>query len=112
MGIYINPPDMSKEEWLSKHGIKVPTAHLTEATFGSWKDPQDRPCLPVCLVDNGIFTAAGIAFSPNDLDAFLHPDGRPRKWYLAAIDDLVTVGALQPEYAENLKHGFKLPHEG
>jgi len=34
----------------------------------------------ICVVDNGPFEAAGFAFSQNELEVFIHPDGRPKTW--------------------------------
>lgn len=39
----------------------------------------------VCVVDNGVFDAAGYAFSPEEMQVFLAPDmgmQRPRQWLL------------------------------
>lgn len=86
MGYYINPKDVTKEEWLSKHGKLIPAEqakdHITEET------------LPVCLVDNGRFTAAGVAFDSRELAAFTRPDGRPKIWFSVSIPLLYEVGAL------------------
>jgi hypothetical protein len=75
MGYYINPKDgSSKESFLSKHGLQVLAPKEGFDFSGeNW---------PVCLVDNGAFTAAGIADCPEELDAFKYPDGRPKAWFL------------------------------
>ena len=52
MGFYVNPPDMTKEEWLQKHG------QVTETP--AWPVPEGT--ILVCLVKNPTFTAAGIAY--------------------------------------------------
>lgn len=79
MGYYINPKGMSKEEWLAKHGRAVLE---TEA-----KLTDDE--LPVILVDNGPFRAAGIAYCEDELKAFLRPsDFRPRAVYMCQRSDL------------------------
>ena len=77
MGYYINPPDSSKEEWLAQHGTPISSSEAATFIF-------DGECLPVCLVNNGAFTAAGIAYDPRERDAFIRPDygkQRPRRWF-------------------------------
>ena len=87
MGLYINPIDQSKEEWLQLHGEQTEKP----VWFG------DGEQFPVCLVDNGPFTAAGVCFSPQELYAFMTgTTDRPTKWYICKKDDInaVTDGGL------------------
>ncbi len=80
----------SKEEWLEEHGALV-----TEEAFKSIQYDTLNNCLPVCLLDNGFFTAAGIAFSAQERDVFDNPmDIRPKKYYLCNIDELLEVSDL------------------
>ena len=76
MGYYINPKNESKETWLHSNGRLV--------TLVEVKDHQakDNDELVVCLVDNGPFTAAGIAYDDEERNAFLYPDPRPKNWYM------------------------------
>ncbi len=92
MGAYINPKDMTKERWLDEFAEKRLPSPNFEATPDGY--------LPVVLVDNGIFTAAGIAYSPDELAVFNTPDGREKEWFIAKIDDLHTVS---PELGSYLK---------
>jgi hypothetical protein len=72
MGLYINPENCTKEEWLEKNG--------TQLTNWRWP-PQEGHCL-VCLVDNLMFTAAGVMFNSTEFDEFNNPrDKRSKKWY-------------------------------
>lgn len=89
MGLYINPLDMSKEQWLAKHGTAIAVPYWT----------GDGKSFPVCLVNNGPFTAAGVAFSKREMDAFNGPDDfRPKQWFIVSADDINTVtnGGLTP----------------
>lgn len=75
MGLYINPPKGTKEAFLVEHGVRVSpndVANITDFTGD----------LPVCLFDNGLFTAAGIAYFPEELKEFLKEDGRNKQWFL------------------------------
>jgi hypothetical protein len=79
MGYYVNPSDGSdKETWLAKNGRKITPTEAKQFTFGGG-------ALPVCLVDNGAFTAAGIAYDARERDCFASPDGRPKVWYVVPL---------------------------
>ena len=94
---FIDPIGMTKEQWLDVHA-KV----LSHAP--SWeKDFMPKESLPVCLVDNGAFTAAAIAYSERELEYFTNdPGGRPQRWYLASTENLIKV---QPQLEGVLNHG-------
>ena len=82
MGFYVNPSDMTKEEWLQKHG------QITETPV--WPAPEGT--IPVCLIDNGPFTAAGIAYCEQEFYEFLAPDSTPEE--IAAVKQQVeSAGA-------------------
>lgn len=84
MGFYINPPDISKEEWLQERGRVVMN------TF-TWEDVLPNT-LPVVLIDNGAFTAAGIAYSEKEFKLFTDPmDNRAKVIFLVSILDLLEV---------------------
>jgi hypothetical protein len=81
MGKYINPADTTKEAWLEQHGRPVTQAEAKVAS--------DSGDTPVCLVNNGPFKAAGIAFDREEFEAFTGPnDGRPKQWYLVPAEAL------------------------
>ena len=88
MGYYINPQDMSKEEFLARKGIPIFAAEVL-SIFDYHKDH-----LPVCLIDNGAFTAAGIAYSKDEAATFCRNDGRYKRWYKVSKKD------LEPYYKE------------
>ena len=88
MGFYIDPPDMSKEKWLQEN---AKPCHRPV-----WPPPEGH--IHVVLIFNQAFTAAGVAFSKKELEAFLNPrDSRVRLTYLAPIK---KVEKVQP-------HGIK-----
>lgn len=76
MGYYINAVE-GKEAFLQKHGVRyegIPSNH------------REGGNVVVCLVDNGAFTAAAIAYDPRELEAFKYADGRRRQWWLLPIE--------------------------
>lgn len=79
MGIYINPKDQSKEEWLIKNKEIV---HV-EVDFKNY--------FSVCLVDNGMFTAAAVCGDENERERFSIPDGRPKQWFVVSLESLKLV---------------------
>jgi hypothetical protein len=87
MGCYVNPRTESKESFLDREGTpltKTPT--WSEVPEGS---------LPVCLVANPRWTAAGVAYFEGELQAFADPfDNRPKRWYFVPIAKLLEVSDL------------------
>lgn len=83
MGYYINPSNMTKEQYLIKHGKPI----VTKPTFDQIADCS----VLVCLINNGFFTAAGIAFNEAELETFRSPDGRPKLWYLLSKEDAMAA---------------------
>lgn len=97
MGAYINSRNMTKEDWLVING--VPT---TLNSLKYWDDLL-QGTLPVCLVDNGHFTAAGIAYCKEELECFKRNDGRLKKWYIVETHKLHEVSPELKMYLANVK---------
>jgi hypothetical protein len=88
MGYYINPPTMEKERWLAQN--KVDAWHEPPEEF------RDADNVTVCLVNNGLFTAAGICVDQRELEAFARPqDQRPKLWVRVPI---AAVYEIHPEF--------------
>ena len=85
MGYYINPPDRSKEDWLKENAKQLPVAAIDSI------ESVGEGNLPVCLIDNGPFTAAAIAYSNKELEYFNQPDSRRKIWFSAPIEGLEKV---------------------
>lgn len=79
MGYYVNPEGMSKEHFLAQHGRKV-----SQETALEWRDFSKE--LPVCLVENAMFSAAAIGVDAHEIQRFAHPDGRRKQWFVVARD--------------------------
>jgi len=85
MGYYVNPTGTTKEAFLVKNGELVDLKSLQFEAIPKGK-------LPVILVGNGDFNAAGIAYSAAELDAFRGPqDTRLKRAYLVSVADLMTA---------------------
>ena len=79
MGYYINPENMTKEEWIAKHGVLLTSFYKRQLNK-----------MPVCLVDNGPFKALAIAYNETELKEFLRPDDKRKKvWYLVDVKHLL-----------------------
>lgn len=87
MGYYINPEDMSKEEWLAKNGALITSSLQTIPQLPARGEGEHY----VCLVDNRAFTAAAICYSDDEVAAFAEPDGRVKLWYLVPDEKLLQV---------------------
>ena len=98
MGYYVNPRNnLTKEAWLRDNGILVQRKEIT-----SYEGALELDCLPVCLVNNGSFTAAAICYSPQELAVFSNPaDARPKLWFLVPIKVLVEAEPALAKVMEN-----------
>jgi len=82
MGYYVNPTDMTKLEFLEQNGHPVSEEAVRKYTY-------DQDTLPVCLVHNATFVAAGIAVDERERGRFLREmGGREHQWYLVPRDVL------------------------
>lgn len=78
MGAYINPPNETKEWWLERVGecVSIKTR---------WDDIPDNK-LPVILMFNEMFTAAGVGVDKDEYGELAGFDGRCKKIYLVDKD--------------------------
>ncbi len=90
MGLYIDPDNMTKEQWLAEHGVPLngpPPAH------------KDGTRIAICLVFNPMFTAAAVAYSQQELEDFSRPeDFRPKTWYMVEEAKVREVCGEQVKY--------------
>jgi hypothetical protein len=73
MGYYINPKSgESKEQWLQKNAREYVYIPTYDKVIG-------EGLVPLVLLDNGFFTACGIAYSQREYEEFADPhDARPK----------------------------------
>lgn len=103
MGIYINPKEMTKEEWLEQNGVLIPENAIRDTDEKTFK--KIWPVLPVCLVDNGPFTAAGIGFSFQETRRwFYENDFRPKLIFFVNFERLKKF--LLEEQIEHIENYF------
>lgn len=92
MGFYLQPPTLHRKAdyLIAHHGAQLifdPVFHAGEFTT-------------VCVVDNGPFEAAGIAYSEEELAAFATPTIRPRIWLKVPTAE---IKIMCPKVAPHLK---------
>jgi hypothetical protein len=81
MSYYVNPANQSKETWLANNGRSVP--------FAECRITEEE--LPVCLVQNPGYTAAGIADDEGRIRHFSQFDGREKQWFMVKRTKLQEV---------------------
>lgn len=91
MGAYINPVGETKEDFLRREGKHIFLREAKEFDF------SDKENLVVILVNNGPFTAAGIAYDKKELDAWTNDptDLRPMTYWLVNKKKLYEVSNLE-----------------
>lgn len=105
MGFYVNPRSEDKERFLAREGVKV---QMTDVNMIWERCPPEA--LPVVWVNNELFTAAGVAHTKDELEAFLNPgDGRQKRVYYVHIADLLPVTTPAPMFEDMLRRLGKLP---
>lgn len=99
MGVYINPPSEPKEAFLARYDS------ISEKAAKGWTDP-DKGFLSVCLVQNGIFTAAAVCYKESEWEEFTEADDpRPKMWFLVPVEKLLEVSDLGPWMKRGGKNG-------
>jgi len=97
MGLYINPSDMTKEQFLAKHAEPLHTGAF------AFDDEANATKTVVCLIDNRAFTAAGVCYDAEELSAFHVPDGRPRKFFTIEIEKLAELPGFTKPVLDGLR---------
>lgn len=87
MGIYVNPLTESKEHWILRNGEEVPPHKLPQTAPVGEADTR-----LVCVVSNGDFNAAAVAFSQDEYQVFRDPsDRRLKVWFSVPREKLLEV---------------------
>lgn len=90
MGFYINPAGKTKEQWLEENAKPIKD-RINKKIF----EEKSTDEIPLCLVDNGVFTALGICHSLDELEIFANPnDKRIKFWYMAKKKDVMDACSI------------------
>lgn len=90
MGVYVNPNSMEKEQWLLRRGVQVTRVDCTGDAYDRMR-LDNR--LPVVLIDNRIFTAAGVCFSKEEAEVLCKDDGRRKIFFSVGVEDLLNANS-------------------
>ena len=103
MGVYVNHPEMDKVKWLHFNASYSSLSEIKK--LQPW---NQRPVTQaaVCAMNSGMFVAAGIVCSDNELTRFTaEDDHRPKTWYLVDVEKLKEV--VSSNELEFLKERWK-----
>ena len=97
MGCYVNPKGMKNDKWVTANGKYI--CDISEYDdVPVYRGLCNNNRLPVVLVDNGSFYAAGVCFDEQEYNRFtLSSDPRPRTIYTVDKELLKTVVDV-PQY--------------
>jgi hypothetical protein len=86
----VNPRNECKERWLDINGKLLGSIGYKKNDYvPAWTDFASD-CLPVVLVDNGPFRAAGVTYCKKEYECFIdQKDDRPRLIYEVPIAKLM-----------------------
>ena len=91
MGMYLNPVNVCKETWLRENATEV----SKNAILLDYNNLMQNKEIPIILMNNGYFTAAGICYKESEATEFTREDGRPKKFYV------VPVAKLKEEFCRS-----------
>lgn len=89
MGMYVNPLRDTQKNWLSNNGTII-----IGDVVSSYSAIRNSNCVPVCLVDNGGFTASAVGYDLAETAEFARKDGRPKTWFSVPIDKFDYTSGL------------------
>jgi len=101
MGIYINPSNTSKEIWLETHS-KPMQGNTLYTVIREYDEIRKKKLIPICLVDNGPFTAAAVIQSKEQAVAFASFDGRQKQWFLVPLTALNDNSGIASKILETI----------
>lgn len=91
MGCYVDPPNETKEKFLEREGREVESDYITQ----NYKQIKEKDKLPIVLVDNGPFTAAGVCYVEREFERFVRYDNSPKRFFIVPIEKLKSVSPVE-----------------
>ena len=102
MGIYLNPENETKEQYLKRESTEFPINIALKMGFIAF---VQMGFVPVVWLDNNSYTAVAIIYCQNEFDYLLAPEWRTKKMYLVPI---AVIEKEVPEITELIeKYGGK-----
>lgn len=84
MGYYIETPHSQRK------AQQIVDLHNAKIELGPFFDPTgDR--VGICVVENGPFDAAAVAFSKEEMEAFSGNDGRAKTWLSLPKETVIKI---------------------
>lgn len=94
MGLYLEP-QINKRNWLDENAnFLIGCVGNSNIDFDSL--PENK--VFVCLVYNGFFLAAAVAFNEREFEEFNTPDGRPKYWYSVDKEKAKSIAPNWDDY--------------
>lgn len=92
----MNLPNMTKESFLNQFERVADPVDVTTGNIPLFKEFSEKGHVPVVLVDNMMFTAAGVAFNESEYDVFTRiSDTRMRQVYSVPVKALNKVSDIK-----------------
>lgn len=102
MGLYVNPTNTTKEEWRLANARRATAEDITGAGFAG---VINEGRIPLVWMDNGPFSAVGVAFNQREAEDFARHDGRAKLFFTVPRDSLADANS---GVGEKLLQAYKL----
>lgn len=91
MGVYINPPTGSKEEWLLACDSLVMARR--QDIVREYDNLRSKGLIPLVWVDNGDFSALGVMYCKGEAERMCIEDERPKMFCATKLVDVLAPEA-------------------
>jgi hypothetical protein len=98
MGLYVNPTNTSKENWLGDNAVEL--VFDGAEWLARYEDTMSKGLIPVVLVDNGQFLVVAVAYDQREARAFADASDRRSKFF--AMVPRAALAAATSGVGENV----------